>query len=78
MAGSFIPFARTNREQDKNHDPRKSIEERFSSRADYQQKVEDYANKMAQQHYLLQSDVPEIVKDAGEHWDWIMSRKSYD
>ena len=75
MAGSFIPFPRTHLEQSKTQDPRKPIEERYSSRADYQKQVEAYANKMAQEHYLLQSDVPKIVKEAGDHWDWIMARK---
>ncbi|MCP5109797.1 MAG: hypothetical protein GY953_03060, partial [bacterium] len=35
MVGSYIPFARTKAEREKSGDPRRSVEERFSSRDDY-------------------------------------------
>jgi Alpha/beta hydrolase domain len=70
MAGSYIPFAKTKADRDKAGDPRPSLEERYSSRADYVKRVEDAANALAQQRYLLPEDVPTIVKAAGEHWDW--------
>ena len=76
MAGSFIPFPETRAERDKTHDPRPSIEERYSSRADYLHRVQDAASRMAQQRYLLQSDVAPIVADAGQHWDWMMLRET--
>src|SRR5205807_5478632 len=76
MAGSYISFAKTRAEREKAHDPRPSIEERYASRADYVHRVEDAANKLAQQGYLLQEDVKPIVDDAGKHWDWSMSAKS--
>ena len=70
MAGSYIPFAKTKAEREKAGDPRLSVEERYQSRADYVKRVEDAANALAQQRYLLPEDVPTIVKAAGEHWDW--------
>jgi hypothetical protein len=76
MAGSFIPFAKTRAAQEKNHDPRKSLEERYSNRAGYLSQVTTVSIKMAQQRYLLQSDIQTVVQEAGEHWDWIMSQNA--
>jgi hypothetical protein len=73
MAGSYIPFAKTKAERERSGDPRLSIEERYASRADYLKLVEDAANKLATQRYLLAEDVQPIVKAAGQHWDWTMS-----
>ena len=73
MAGSYIPFARTRAEREKNHDPRLSIEERYSSREDYLHRVQAAANSLAKDRHLLQEDVNSIVTDAAKHWDWTMS-----
>jgi len=73
MAGSFIPFAKTKAEREKNGDPRPSIEERYSGRADYLRRVEEVANKLAGERYLLQEHVKRIVDAAGQHWDWMMA-----
>jgi len=73
MAGSFIPFAKTKAEREKNGDPRPSIEERYSGRADYLRRVEEAANKLAGERYLLQEQVKRIVDAAGQHWDWMMT-----
>jgi hypothetical protein len=72
-AGGYIPFARTRVERLQNGDPRPSVEERYASRADYMQRVEEVANRLAQERYLLQEDVEAQVEAAGEHWDWTMS-----
>jgi hypothetical protein len=76
MAGSYIPFAKTHSDRDKNHDPRLSVEERYSSRADYVRRVEEVANRLVQERYLLQEDVAAIVEAAGQHWDWTMAPAS--
>jgi hypothetical protein len=73
MAGSYIPFAKTKADRERTGDPRLSIEERYASRADYLKRVEDAANKLATEHYLLAEDVQPIVKAAAQHWDWTMS-----
>ncbi len=46
-----------------------SIEELCSSRADYERRVEEAANGLVKERYLLQEDVKTIVEDAGKHWD---------
>jgi hypothetical protein len=72
-AGGYIPFPKTKAGREQEKDPRLSIEERYPSRADYVRRVEEVANRLAQQRYLLQSDVKTIAEDAGKHWDWSTS-----
>ena len=73
MAGSYIPFEKTRGDREKSHDPRLSVEERYSNRADYVHRVEDAAKKLVEERYLLQEDMPAIVEAAGQHWDWTMT-----
>ena len=72
MAGSYIPFAKTRADRDKSHDPRLSVEERYGTRAGYVRKVEEAANRLAQERYLLPEDLKSIIEAAGQHWDWTM------
>jgi hypothetical protein len=72
-SGAYIPFPMTRAEREKTGDPRRSIEERYAGRADYLAKVEQVANRLAAERYVLQRDVPAIVEAAGKHWDWRMT-----
>jgi hypothetical protein len=74
MAGSFIPFAKTRAEREKTGDPRLSIEERYASRADYLRRVQDAANRLVEQRYVLPEHVKRIVEESGQHWDWVMTQ----
>ena len=76
--GSFIPFARTKAEREKKGDPRRSIEERYKDRDEYLAKVSAAATKLIEQGYLLPDDMPRIMKEAGERWDWATSPKRPD
>jgi hypothetical protein len=76
MAGSYVPFAKTRAEREKNHDPRLSIEERYSSRDDYLKRIEAAAEALAKGRYLLPEDVKPVVDEAGKHWDWTLSTLS--
>jgi hypothetical protein len=71
MSGSFLPFARTKAERAAKRDPRASIEERYSSREDYLQKVEAAARNLARGGYLLETDVPDLADRAGKQWDYL-------
>jgi hypothetical protein len=73
MAGSYIPFAKTKEERMKSNDPRLSLEERYSSRDAYLQKVQAAADALAKDRYLRKEDVKAVVDAAGKHWDWSMS-----
>ena len=73
MAGSYIPFAKTRGEREKNHDPRLSVEERYATRAEYVRRVEEAANQLVKDRLLLPEDVKPILDAAGQHWDWTMN-----
>lgn len=73
MQGSFIPFARTRAEREKAADPRLSIEERYRGREEFLGKISAAAAKLVEQGYVLGQDVPGILKQAGERWDWVSS-----
>jgi hypothetical protein len=72
MAGSFVPFAKTRAEREKSGDPRLSIEERYTSRADYLRKVQEAADRLMKERYLLLEHVKPVVEAAGQHWDYLM------
>ena len=71
MQGSFIPFARTKADRELHRDPRASIEERYSGRAQYLEKVDAAARSLAANGYLLSDDVPDIVEHSATEWDYL-------
>jgi hypothetical protein len=75
MAGSFLPFAKTRAERERNGDPRLSIEERYASRAEYLRRVEEVANQLEEERFLLKEHVKVVVDAAGQHWDYLMGAK---
>lgn len=71
MQGSFIPFFRTKAERELRHDPRPSLEERYSGRAQYLEKIEAAARGLAAHGYLLEADIPDIVDHSATEWDYL-------
>jgi hypothetical protein len=71
MMGSTLPFPRTRAEREKSGDPRKSIEERYGSRAAYLEKVRDVTQKLIASRYVLAEDLESIVERAAKVWDWV-------
>jgi hypothetical protein len=71
-SGGYIPFPATRAEREKSGDPRLSIAERYTSRADYLAKITAVANRLAEERYVLKGDVQAIIDAAGKHWDWRM------
>jgi hypothetical protein len=69
LIGSFEPFARTREERDASGDPRRSIEERYSSRQDYVDRVKRAADDLVKERFMLAGDVPAVVERAGRLWD---------
>jgi hypothetical protein len=62
--GSTFVFASTKAERIASGDPRPSLEERYSSKADYVSKVQAAAEALVQQRLLLQEDVQVYVTAA--------------
>jgi hypothetical protein len=73
MQGSFIPLARTKADRDRSGDPRRSVEERYRGRDQYLAEITKAANDLVAKGYLLKSDVPAIVEQAGTRWDYVNS-----
>jgi hypothetical protein len=69
--GSFIPFAKTKVERIKAKDPRLSIEERYSNRQEYLEKISAAAKSLAASGYVLESDVPALIERARTQWDYL-------
>jgi hypothetical protein len=61
LFGSYLPF------------PRRSIEQRYSSREDYLIKVQAAARALARSGYLLERDVPQAERRGAEEWDYLVS-----
>jgi hypothetical protein len=74
MVGSWIPFPKTKAEREQQHDPRPSIEERYSNRSEYLQLVGAAARKLAEGGYLLDRDVPAMIDHSAAEWDFLKAR----
>ena len=70
LAGSWIPFPATREAREAAGDPRQSIAERYASRADYLAKYQAAAEDLARRGLLLTDDVAQVVKRAGDQWDF--------
>lgn len=72
FAGSYIPFAKTKAERERAGDPRLSLEERYTSRAQYLGLVAEAGVKLVKGGYLLAEDLPVLIERAGQQWDYTM------
>jgi hypothetical protein len=71
LSGSYVPFARTKAEREATGDPRLSIEERYRSREEYLGMYAEAAIQLIKEGYLLGEDLPLILEEARQHWDWV-------
>ncbi|MFT4759619.1 MAG: cyanophycinase [Paraglaciecola sp.] len=73
--GTFIPLPANDLEKMKNQDPRPSVTSLYSDKGDFIKKVENAAEEMVFEGFLLERDIPYILQRNGEYWDWIMADK---
>jgi hypothetical protein len=76
FAGATIPFARTRVERDALGDPRRSIEERYASRADYLARVRQASQSLVAAGYLLPEDLELPVTAAARLWNYLSSPRA--
>lgn len=69
LVGSWIPFAATKAAREASHDPRRSLEERYASKAEYLAKFQTAAEALVQRGYLLPGDVARLLQRGGEQWE---------
>ena len=72
--GSTVPFAFTQQEREDTSDSRPSVEERYVSRDDYLQRVEQAALELVSQGYMLEEDLQTVAQQAGERYDLLESQ----
>jgi hypothetical protein len=75
LLGAYIAFPRTKADREAKGDPRPSIEERYSGRADYLTKIRAAATKLVSERLMLEEDVEPTMRRAERHWDWAVSGK---
>jgi hypothetical protein len=69
MMGSTLPFPRTPAEAARRGDARRSIQERYASRAEYLAAVRAAAGALVAARHALAEDVEAMVERAGQRWD---------
>jgi hypothetical protein len=69
LTGSEIPFART--AADRKGDPRRSLDERYASKAQYLAQAQAHCHTLVAAGYLLAEDVPLVMKRAADQWDFV-------
>lgn len=67
--GSYIAFAKTAADRNATRDPRLSIEERYSSRADYLSRYAKVVDELVKQRWILPEDRAWYLKRGAQEWD---------
>jgi hypothetical protein len=65
---SYIPFPKTELERKNAGDPRKSVAERYSSRADYLSRYSNAVDELVKQRWILSEDKASLVSRGEEEW----------
>jgi Alpha/beta hydrolase domain len=73
LMGSTIPFPATEGERAAKGDPRRSIAERYPSKAAYLDQVRRAADGLIENGYLLPEDVERILAHSARRWDLLAS-----
>jgi hypothetical protein len=69
LIGSFEPFPQTRPDRERSGDARKSIAGRYAGRQQYLDRVRAAAEELVRQRFLLEADVPAVLRRAAEMWD---------
>lgn len=72
LAGSYIPFSSTRAQREALRDPRRAIEERYTSRQDFLTQIESAGRLLVKERYLLEEDLSSVLERAADHWDLLM------
>jgi hypothetical protein len=74
LLGSTVPFPPTRAQRKATGDSRRSMEERYASKEDYLRQVQQAAEALVAQGYLLTEDLPTIVDQAAQRYDLFRGR----
>jgi hypothetical protein len=67
--GSFLPFPKDAVARQKTGDPRKSIAERYPSRASYLERFAKAADELIKQRWLLPEDRAALLQRGADEWE---------
>ena len=70
FTGSWMPFARTKKERQASGDPRRSVQERYPTRADYISKIAAAVLDLRRRKLLLDEDALRILEKSRRHELW--------
>ena len=74
--GSNIPFPATRADREVTGDPRRSIEERYSSREDYLAQVRQAAEALVADGYMLAEDLDTVAEQAAERYEAFSAQRA--
>jgi Alpha/beta hydrolase domain len=74
LLGSTIPFPATRAEREASGDPRPSIAERYVSKEDYLRQVQQAAEALVTQGYLLAEDLLTVAAQAAQRYELFLGR----
>ena len=72
LIGGFEPFPLTREDRQKTGDPRLSIQERYTGREDYLDRVKKAADDLVRERFMLPEDVRAVLQKAEETWNVIV------
>ena len=67
---SYVPFPKTAAERKQTGDPRKSIAERYASRADYLSRYGTAVDELVNERWILPEDRAALLARGAQEWDW--------
>jgi hypothetical protein len=75
LVGAFVPFSKTREIRLQTMDTRSSIEERYTSRQTYLDRVTRAAQDLVRQRFTLADDVPAVVRRAEMMWNELVTQR---
>jgi hypothetical protein len=72
--GSYLPLPKTRADARRTGDGRISIEERYTTKQAYLDRISAVARELVEQRYLLAEDVAHLVAQAAAHYEWARGR----
>ena len=70
LSGWTLPFPSTRADREASGDPRRSIEERYDSREEYLELVDEAARALVDEGYLLAEDLDGVMEQAAQRYDY--------
>ncbi len=71
LRGAWVPLAKTKAEREASKDPRRSLEERYRTKAAYLDQVKAAVQTLIQQRFLADADLETQLQQASQRWDWV-------